>query len=1492
MASRTGTRPRSAAIPRIQIDGDGLTDHQEARSGARPARADSDGDGLLDCEEVFHQVLVEDTFGDGSGPRCGSAGSWSGGWEFVYAMEKDGAVHTTWVTSDPLAVDTDGDDLTDFQEKTFGFHPRWLSDSDVLTLESVVMEEAGGGAYTTSDGFVAPGDTLYYEVTVTNELYNRYAQGLLETDFPREMDAQAVPSEDFVLYPQEQHTIAGEVDVDDVATSGVYSLTQVAGALIIDWSEVAGRADLWLPFEAPITMDQSGGQPPHDGTCMGDCQSRPGLYGDAMRLDGSSYMTSDFDPSETNYAVSLWFRTGQADGGLFSADERGVQVSVEDGIVCSRVPWNYGTYSTIVAFEDHCTWGTRYDDGDWHHVVQTFGGIVGGHKLYVDGLLVGSGSRTAEDFPSQHGVDIGRSLDPDTLFTEYFQFGGLIDDVRVFNKGLTSSEVQALFDQPVFDMTFDENAGWKDHSAFGNDGACQGSACPSRVSGSVSGKAARFDGDDHIPIGSDPSLNLNDGQFTIAAWIYPNASPKHCVEYWHGGATCLAWQPEGILGRRSGETDGYPSLQRVDVFDLGHGVVERAIRFGFGTGSEWLEYTSGDVLTENAWNHAVVTFYTDTLKLYVNGELRDQDATTFHGVVPSAVTDFTIGRSSNRGRVTFQSVLVTDEDDPEDAELCMAFDGSEIFNQSVDAHHDDDGDGYLDPYPIDRTRSFYGQGTLVMWENDSDPRCGSTPNGSDQLIGTWDFHTTDPGYDSTSKSFSGDVTGRFSSIYANNSIPFHGKIDEVQIYKRALTEYDVADLYQAATTVLHLQLDDPPGATSFQDAVGEHDAACNGDACPTSGVIGRVNGAAWFEATEQDHLSIANSGVNHLTKDLTVAAWIKPARVSGIQRIVATARTKSSNGFAFGTNGTDLRFTTFGVHDYDVTGIGLQADRWTHAAAVMDGENDVSFYVDGALAGQASHTSPATADTDDVLLIGATTPVNSASLAQQFDGLIDDVYVFQRALLEDEIEDLYRRAPVFQMHFDEEQGATQFADDSGNGNHATCTDPACPQVSMGIQGRLDWAAEFDGSYDKLEVPDDSTLDLNEFSVGAWVRPAAVNTTYPQELVGKFTKGQYIIWDIWDINYRLYIGEAGMKSIFQFADTCGTSAGHRATSRVPLMMNQWNHVVGTYDGHWLTIYVNGVPQGRNSYDLDGATPCKSSQPLWIGGYHGNSSPYSYRFDGFAGRLDEVTIYHRALSKQEVEAIFQYQGKWVEDRQSHDVTVDADDPTVELIVPATHLPNLDVQLLATAQDLTSGLAKVELGVKRYDSGDYTWTDAARCGDALSSEAWYPTFAPSGSDASYTLWARATDLVGHVGASSQITVYVDDAPPVVGFDFADGTRMTPSPHPIRRNAWVLPLSGWLTVTDGGPLVDVFGHVQTPGGEFYRQGAARDGDRWWFDLQPLFAGQYTVWVNASDQAGNVTTIGPFRIDAELFTTYLPLTVRNWRGLDNQVYLPVVMRE
>jgi len=118
-------------------DGDRLSDYFETEIGSNPEDFDSDDDGLNDYDEVIHKTDINraDTDYDGLTDK-----EELDGWEFVYDFAADGSQLTTWVTSDPLSIDGDDDEFSDFQEKTYGFHPRVKSDPSILTLESDVSE--------------------------------------------------------------------------------------------------------------------------------------------------------------------------------------------------------------------------------------------------------------------------------------------------------------------------------------------------------------------------------------------------------------------------------------------------------------------------------------------------------------------------------------------------------------------------------------------------------------------------------------------------------------------------------------------------------------------------------------------------------------------------------------------------------------------------------------------------------------------------------------------------------------------------------------------------------------------------------------------------------------------------------------------------------------------------------------------------------------------------------------------------------------------------------------------------------------------------------------------------------------------------------------------------------------------------------------------------------------------------------------------------------
>ena len=315
-------------------DDDGLTDLQEARVGSDPSRQDSDGDGLLDCEEVFHKVELT---GDSNARKaCGDVGAWSGGWTIVRGMAA-GRQLTTLVTSNPTLADTDGDGLSDRQEKVYGYNPNVWSVANVLALKSD-LSELNGGIYEPTDGFVAPGQSLYYSATVKNELDNRQAEGLLSTEPSSILDMSKVWPRSFNLRPQTQANMAGELKVLD-KPSHAYSITQVAGALIADLSVESDQASLWLRFDDPSGStsytDSAGRVPAHDATCVGSgCTLDPaaGRVGGALKLAGTSYVKSDAAMPAAPHSVSFWFKVdSDRTGGLFSPKESSRLKSISAG---------------------------------------------------------------------------------------------------------------------------------------------------------------------------------------------------------------------------------------------------------------------------------------------------------------------------------------------------------------------------------------------------------------------------------------------------------------------------------------------------------------------------------------------------------------------------------------------------------------------------------------------------------------------------------------------------------------------------------------------------------------------------------------------------------------------------------------------------------------------------------------------------------------------------------------------------------------------------------------------------------------------------------------------------------------------------------------------------------------------------------------------------------------------------------------------------------
>lgn len=169
-----------------------------------------------------------------------------------------------------------------------------------------------------------------------------------------------------------------------------------------------------------------------------------GVLGSALQLDGvDDYVDlgNAFDlPSFPSYSVSVWFKN---DGG-------GSYVDVGQKIIDQTILYHdfymaimpdgrlrYYTYEG--GGTDLAVPSGNYQDNQWHHSVITKDGTNG--ELWVDGVLLATSTTVRTVISSGHLV-VGNSLSSDKGQSIFFS--GNIDELKIFNRALSSSEIQQL----------------------------------------------------------------------------------------------------------------------------------------------------------------------------------------------------------------------------------------------------------------------------------------------------------------------------------------------------------------------------------------------------------------------------------------------------------------------------------------------------------------------------------------------------------------------------------------------------------------------------------------------------------------------------------------------------------------------------------------------------------------------------------------------------------------------------------------------------------------------------------------------------------------------------------------------------------------------------------------------------------------------------------------------------------------------------------------
>jgi len=189
---------------------------------------------------------------------------------------------------------------------------------------------------------------------------------------------------------------------------------------------------------------------------------------------------------------------------------------------------------------------------------------------------------------------------------------------------------------------------------------------------------------------------------------------------------------------------------------------------------------------------------------------------------------------------------------------------------------------------------------------------------------------------------------------------------------------------------------------------------------------------------------------------------------------------------------------------------------------------------------------------------------------------------------------------------------------SGNGNHGKVHG-----ARWTPQGKIGGASSFDihKKTDCIRVPDSDSLDCRYVTIAAWIKSYDNDKHWNRILDKDFRKG-YDLCLGGDFQGKTYRGRAVFEADRKWVVSDDIVAD-----------GTWHHVTGTYDGRFMRIYVDG--------NLQQAKKCEgqisiNAYDIGIGNMHPGLD--TGEFLAFDGLIDEVMLFNRALSEQEISILY--------------------------------------------------------------------------------------------------------------------------------------------------------------------------------------------------------------------------------------------------------------
>lgn len=197
------------------------------------------------------------------------------------------------------------------------------------------------------------------------------------------------------------------------------------------------------------------------------------------------------------------------------------------------------------------------------------------------------------------------------------------------------------------------------------------------------------------------------------------------------------------------------------------------------------------------------------------------------------------------------------------------------------------------------------------------------------------------------------------------------------------------------------------------------------------------------------------------------------------------------------------------------------------------------------------------------------------------------------------------------------------AKDIANENNGTPVGNS--SFALGLVGQ---AFSLSDSNSYIRVPNNPSLDTPDgLTIDAWIYPMAVDG--PRVIASKWDDqaGQ------WSWVFKLSNGTLSMQTQLSPSGEPRVFGNIGGTASLPL--NTWSHVAATYDRSTsnLRTYVNGSVDNEGAAEALNSAINSSPTDIWIGAVNGSDG-----YEGFQGLIDELDIFSRALTSNEIKSVF--------------------------------------------------------------------------------------------------------------------------------------------------------------------------------------------------------------------------------------------------------------